>query len=95
MNANVLKNKRGNIVYITNKSDIDSILGLTPEIIKETGCSFENAFIKSISRYVGKNHTYFIEGKDDYTIQDLLYNYQGGIHCICSEVPFNDKNPEN
>ena len=95
MYPNVLKNKRGNIVYITNKSDIDSILGLTPEIIKETGCSFENAFIKSISRYVGKNHTYFIEGKDDYTIQDLLYNYQGGIHCICSEVPFNDKNPEN
>lgn len=94
MNANVLKNKNGNLVYITNKSDIDDRLGLTPKIIQETGCSFEKAFVDSISPYIDKNHIYFVSGNKNF-MSKLLTKYQGGIHCICSEVPFNDKNPEN
>lgn len=94
MNANVLKNKNGNLVYITNKSDIDMRLGLTPKIIQQTGCSFEKAFVNSINPYIGKNHIYFVSGKDNF-MSKLLMEYQGGIHCVCSEVPFNDKNPKN
>lgn len=87
MNANVFLNKNGELVYITNSSNFDSELGITPELAKEIGCSFEEEFIKSISPYVKKEHIYFIKDEDNFLETTLLKQYNGGIHCACAEVP--------
>lgn len=87
MNANVIKNPEGKLVYITNKSSIDDMLKLTPEISKKIGFSFEDEFIKSISDYVDKEHVYFINGDKDFIKEKMLYGYGGGIHCVCTEIP--------
>lgn len=87
MNANLTKNSDGDIVYITNKSNFDKKLGLTPELSEKIGFSFEEEFINSISPYVKKEHIYFVEGQDDYVSEIMLWNAQGGIHCACSEIP--------
>ena len=95
MNANVVKNNKGDLVYITNKSVIDELLGLTPELSKRIGFSFEESFIKSIEPYIKREHIYFIEGKDNFVKNVMLTINQGGIHCACAEVPegvtINDK----
>lgn len=88
INANVLENKDGELVYITNKSRVDEMLGLNKEISDKIGFSFETEFIKSISEYVKPEHIYFVEGDDHYVSDKMLYGYQGGIHCACTEVPF-------
>ncbi len=87
INANVLINREGELVYITNKSNIDELLGLTPELSEKIGFSFENEFIKSISKYIKPEHIYFIDGDKNFISQIMLTEYQGGIHCVCSEVP--------
>lgn len=95
INANVLKNKDNELIYITNKSDIDEILGLTPEISKAIDFSFEEEFIKSIEPYVNRKHIYFISGDRDYVAKKMLYEFLGGIHCACTEIPHGVKiNPE-
>ena len=87
MNANVLINKDGELVYIPNSSNFDSELGITPELAKEIGCSFEEAFIKSTSPYVKREHIYFVKGDDNYVETTLLKEFGGGIHCACAEIP--------
>lgn len=88
MNANVLKKDNGELVYITNWSDIDSTkIGLPDEIQKHIGFNFQDAFIDSISQYVKPKHIYFIKGKDDYVTKTMLPELGGGIHCICAEIP--------
>ena len=87
MNANVIENKDGKLVYITNKSNIDKELGLTKELSRKIGFSFENEFKNSISQYVQKGKVYFIKGNKNYMANELLSEYQGGIHCACMEVP--------
>ena len=95
INANVIKNRDGKLVYITNKSNIDKTLGLTPEISKAIDFSFEEEFIKSIEPYVDREHIYFIKGDDDYVARKMLSEFQGGIHCACTEIPHGVKiNPE-
>lgn len=76
INANVLKNSKGDLVYITNKSDIN----------KEVGFDFEKEFIDSISPYIKKEKIYFIHGKDNFVARKMLRDYHGGIHCTCTEV---------
>ena len=87
MNANVIKNRDGKLVYITNKSSVDDMLKLTPEISEKIGFSFEDEFIKSISDYVDREHIYFINGEKDFVKDRLLYDFGGGIHCLCTEIP--------
>lgn len=87
INANVLKKENGDLVYITNKSDIDKMLGLTPELINELDYGFEQDFIKRLAPYVKKEHIYFIEGEKDFVAKRMLSEFQGGIHCACSEIP--------
>lgn len=91
INANVVKNKNGELVYITNKSNIDSYLGLTPEISKKIGFSFEKEFVNSISKYIKQNKIYFIKGNGDFVANEMLTNFMGGIHCACMEIPSNLK----
>jgi hypothetical protein len=86
INANVLINPNGDIVYITNNTNFDKKLGITPKIAKEVGCSFEEAFIKSISPYVKKDHIYFIKGEKNF-VETILSKWGGGIHCVCAEIP--------
>ena len=100
INANVFKNKKNEIIYITNKSNIDSMLGLTEELSEQIGFSFEKSFIDSISKYVKPNKVYFIKGDDNFVANEMLTTYQGGIHCTCTEIPRglkikNDKNSRN
>ena len=87
INANVYKNKKNELVYITNKSNIDSMLGLTDEISQKIGFSFEKSFINSISKYVKPNKVYFIKGDNDFVANEMLTIYQGGIHCASTEIP--------
>lgn len=86
MNAIITKNKKGEMVYISNKSDFDKRIGLTPEIIKESGFSFEKEFVNSLKPYIKEENVYFVEGKDG-EIQDSLENLAGGIHCLTTEMP--------
>ena len=94
MNANVCINKDGELIYITNKSNIDKNLGLTEDIIKEIDFSFEKSFIKSLAPYVKPEHIYFIEGQDNFVADKMLLSYLGGIHCTCAEIP-EEKNEQS
>ena len=89
INAHAMKNDKGELVYITNKSAFDKEIGLTEQISKELDCSFEKEFIKSVSPYVNPNHIYFIEGEDGFVANEMLPTYLGGIHCAASEIPEN------
>ncbi len=77
MNANVIKNPDGDLVYITNKSNINKLVGF----------DFEKEFIESISPYIKKEKVYFISGEDNFVGEEMLPNCLGGIHCTCTEVP--------
>lgn len=85
MNASVQINNNNELVYITNKSNLDDALNLTEEIKKETGFSLEKAFKDTIKPYVDK--IYFVSGKDNAIGKELLPEYYGGIHCMTMEVP--------
>lgn len=87
MNANVLKNKDGDLVYITNKSNIDKQLMIDSSITRDFNFSLEKEFAKSIEQYVKPEKVYFIDGEDNYVSQTMLKKMQGGIHCTCSEIP--------
>lgn len=87
MNANVLPNKNGDLIYITNKSDIDeNTFSITPEIEKLTGFSVQKTFIEALKPYIKEQNIYFISG-DNNVMSENLKKYQGGIHCMCAEVP--------
>ena len=87
MNANVLKNKNDEIIYITNKSSIDRQLLLESSYTKDLDFSFEKEFAKSLEPYVKPNKIYFVDGEHNYISNIMLKGMQGGIHCTCSEIP--------
>lgn len=87
MNANVLRNKDGEIVYITNNSDIDRQFGIPNSLLKKINYSFEKEFYNSISPFVKKEHFYTIKGTKNFVAEQMLTDFQGGIHCVCTEIP--------
>lgn len=87
INANALINNNKELVYITNKSNIDKTLGLTQKMSEKINFSFEKSFLKSISPYIDPEHIYFVKGDNNFVANEMLTTYQGGIHCTCSEVP--------
>ena len=87
MNANVLINKDNELVFITNKSNVNEQMGLTKEISKRINSNFEKAFVDSISKYVKPEHIYFVDDKDKFMSETMLKKLYGGIHCVCTEVP--------
>ena len=89
MNAVSLINKDGDLVYITNKSNFDKEIGLNSDLINGFEFSFEKEFIKSLSPYVKPNKIYFVDGKNNFISEKLLKDSQGGIHCVCAEIPIN------
>ncbi len=87
MNANALLNKQGDLVYITNKSNFDEKMGITPEIEKRLGISLRKAFEDKLKPYIPENKIYYVSGKNDAIPNEILPTYRGGIHCLTAEVP--------
>ena len=86
MNAIVTKDKNNDLVYITNKSLLDEELGISKELAKKVGFSFEDAFINSIAPIINKENIYFISGENN-ALSSILKIYSGGIHCMITEFP--------
>lgn len=86
-NAITFKTKDNETVFITGKSALDEELGITEEISKKVGIGFERAFRNAIKPHIKPENTYFIKGSDFYPISDILYNNEGGLHCMCAEIP--------
>ena len=85
LNAIVTKNKNGELVYMTGKSDIDEKLGITPEIAKEVGFSIQDYLTNSVSKYIKKENIHFVSGIEN-ELQDKLTQCKGGLHCITTEI---------
>lgn len=86
MNAVVHKKNDGSLVFITNKSGLNDIYGLSKKISEKIDFDFEKMFIKSVEPYIKKENIYFVEGTDN-KIATLLETEGGGIHCLCNEIP--------
>lgn len=84
MNSIVHINPKGELVYITNKSDLNNYCGITPEIAKEINFDFETEFINSVKDHIKPENIYFTD------TDKLLKKYEGGIHCLCAEIPKSD-----
>lgn len=93
INAVAATDKNGDIVYISNKTDLPEKLGLTAELAKKTGLDFEAVFKKSVEDYIKPENIYFIKGgsgenpKISDNIAQILKDSHGGIHCLCTEIP--------
>jgi len=86
VNALVFEKPNNELVYITNKSVLDDIVGITPKIEKQTGFSFEKIFKDIIKPYVKEKDIYFVSKKSD-VMNNFLSNRDAGIHCLCAEIP--------
>ena len=84
LNANTFINKNNELVYITNKSDIDDKLSLSQQIKSLTGISIEKELNKHIKNNVDKFYT--VSGEDEKLSKFMLRENGGGIHCMCAEV---------
>lgn len=87
MNSIVHKNQNGDLVYITNKSEMDRKLGITQSISERSKMSFEKMFTDAVSPYIKNENIYFVSGKDN-SMSAILKDEAAGIHCLCAEVPF-------
>lgn len=85
MNAIVQEKSDGSLVYITNKSLLDNMAQITPEVEEKINFSFHKMFTDSVKNYIKKEDIHFINA-DGYIPTSLEYS-QGGIHCLCAEVP--------
>lgn len=81
MNAIVHENKDGELVYITNKSNLNKYCGITEEMAKKIGFDFESEFINSVKDYIKPENIYFVN------TQTMLKHYEGGVHCLAAEMP--------
>lgn len=81
MNAIVHENSQGELVYITNKSNLNKYCGITESIAKKIDFDFDSEFINSVKDYIKPENIYFVNSKF------FLKEYQGGIHCLGTEIP--------
>lgn len=86
-NAITFKTRNNEPVLITGKSGIERKLGLTKSISDKIGINFEKLFIDSISKHIKPQNVHFISGARNRPISEILENFKGGLHCMCSEVP--------
>lgn len=87
LNANALINDKNELVYITNKSNLDEEFGITKEVQELLGFSLQQKFIESLEPYVKKEKIYFVSGENDAISKEVLSEFQGGIHCMSAEIP--------
>lgn len=81
MNGIVHENKNGDLVYITNKSNLNKYCGITDNVAQKIGFDFQTEFINSVKDYIKPENIYFVDS------QKFLKNLQGGIHCLAAEIP--------
>lgn len=81
MNGIVHENKDGELVYITNKSNLNKYCGITEKVAQKIGFDFESEFINSVKDYIKPENIYFVD------TQKFLKAFQGGIHCLAAEIP--------
>lgn len=94
INANTFKKNNGELVYITNYSDFDEkIMGY--DLKEMIGLNFQQAFISYLRPFVNEESIYFINGEDNFISETMLPKLQGGIHCVCAEIPDGIKIKEN
>lgn len=81
MNGIVHENKNGDLVYITNKSNLNQYCGITEKVAQKIGFDFQTEFVNSVKGYIKPENIYFVDSKM------FLKNYEGGIHCLVAEMP--------
>ncbi len=81
MNSIVHENPQGELVYITNKSNLNNYCGITKSVAEKIGFDFNSEFINSVKDYIKPENIYFVDSKF------FLKEYQGGIHCLAAEIP--------
>lgn len=86
MNAVVHEKPDGTLTYITNKSTLNERFNITPEISQQIDFDFEKILTKYLEPYIKKEDIHFISGKENH-LAYLLEAQQGGIHCLCKEIP--------
>ncbi len=97
MNAIVHEEPNGDLVYITNRSLIMHRLGISARQARALNINIEQIFADSIKDYIKSENIHFINGKTrNYdgeeqssreNMQYILEKEQGGIHCLCMEIP--------
>lgn len=89
VNAIVHENPEGDLVYITNYSNVIDNLGLNQKIVDRVGLNFEKHFKTAVKSYIKPQNIYFIKGgkEQDANIDYFLRCQDGGIHCMTCEVP--------
>lgn len=85
MNSVVHEKPDGSLLYLTNKSMLDDILGITPEIEKKIDFSFEKIFKDSVKDYIKPEDIRFISGGG--FVPKCLSTGPGGVHCLTAEIP--------
>lgn len=81
MNGIVHEDKNGDLVYITNKSNLNKYCGITEKVAQKIGFDFQTEFVNSVKDYIKPENIYFVD-----TYKFLKY-FQGGIHCLAAEMP--------
>lgn len=86
LNAVVHERPDKSLVYITNKSNLDEKVGITPEIARQIDFSFEQIFINSLKGIIKPEDIHFVGGEGNF-ISALMKKSDAGIHCLISEIP--------
>ena len=91
-NAITFKDRSNETVFITGKSGMEKKIGLTDSIARKIGTSFEKLFIEAVVPHLNPKNIHFIEGSSFNPISKILEERQGGLHCMCTEVPSYSEN---
>lgn len=88
-NAVTFKTENDETVLITGKSNLNERMGLTESIQKRIGMNFESIFIDAVKDHIKPENIHFVIGGEDYygNLDSILWNYGGGLHCMCTEIP--------
>lgn len=88
INAIVHERPDKSLVYIAGKSRLDNEFEITPQIAEKIDFSFEKMFKSSLKNYIAPEDIHFV-GKD--FVSDLIEKYDGGFHCLFTEIPQNNR----
>ena len=88
-NAVTFKTENNETVLITGKSNLNEKMGLTESIQNRIGMNFESIFIDTVKDLIKPENIHFVEGGEDHhgNLDSILWNYGGGLHCMCAEIP--------
>ncbi len=85
MNAIVHQKKDNSLVYITNHSPLDEIIGISPVIEHKLNFGIEKAFKNRLKGYIAPKDIHFVSG--NHYLTTCLEELQGGVHCLFAEIP--------